>query len=688
MPNIEFSPQAETFFKVVAGIAPPELNTDAASVVSGELDRAGAKVAALPQQVMALVNRAQTGMSGEMSAAFAASLTQYAKNVMPAVAAQLRATAQSVTETGEQAQVVKIQGLVTITQLIVQLMTDALFAIFSPVAALEAAAAAWAAARAFLRSLLSSFGVKVVEMVGVGVAIQVLTDMVTQAVLLASGIQKDWNWSEFGESFGIGALGGAMGVVMGPAEEGLAGAMAGLLKGRLPQVVDDGAAEALGNELGNELGDGVGRGAGDGVGEGLGAEAGEPGEDGADVAVPAASAPDSAPAVEPVPEEAVPAAVAPDGAPAMDAVPGDAVPAEAAEPAPGSAAWLADHLSEFVASLAVGGFHNAGHAFLWNLMTTGTAEWDWGAFAGGATQSVTRSVGVGIEGAVQAARAGGALPAEDLLSLLGPVTPEVLTEIAAARPAEALPAGAVTAGALPGQELSAEAVPGQELPAEALPGGGLAGDGRLGGPVLAPEDEAFSPAVAALRLAGVAPGQDTAYAIALRTGFVPVTGPVASHPDYGAPVIADLNGLAPGRVGAIRALPALDTAIPIPVTGDVRTPAESLPVPETGPRVTPVTEPAQTQPTMSQVPRGRPVGGASRAGPGSGGGVAGGPDSGDPGRAGRASGDAGPGGTVPGWPGCDACGAGRQRVRGCPGWHPRGRAASAGTRRDDHAGSG
>ena len=251
-------------------------------------------------------------------------------------------------------------------------------------------------------------------------------------------------------------------------------------------------------------------------------------------------------------------------------------------------------------------------------MVTGTPVWDWAAFAGGSAQGVPHVVGEGLRAAGRVVPAGPGevadlaglqVPAGDLLSLLGPVTPQVLNDIAAASPlpvpATAGPAGGVPAAAVPGTAVPAAvtAVPGEAVPGEAVtavpavvtavPGAAVpavpgevapaavvvGGEGGPSGvPVAGPAGEGFAPAVAVLRLAGVTPGPDAAYGVALHAGMVPVTGEAAGHPGFLEPVTARFNRFAPPPGLAAAAARLRAAAVAVPVSQDPVTPAVPAPV--------------------------------------------------------------------------------------------------------------
>src|ERR1700683_4024814 len=163
-------------------------------------------------------------------------------------------------------------------------------------------------------------------------------------------------------------------------------------------------------------------------------------------------------------------------------------------------------------------------------MTTVRATWNWSTFAGGAAQAVTRPIGVLI-GAGGRMVFGLPVPAENLLAgALGSVTPSMLNDIA---PAPAEPPSASAGPVLPGTD-STTGGPGPSVP-DSGTADGVTGPpyGKSASPVESAAVEppvtdpgvVEPPAVQLLRAVGITPGQDTAYAIAVRTGFVPTIGP-------------------------------------------------------------------------------------------------------------------------------------------------------------------
>ena len=473
-PNISFSPRASRLFLILTGQGPPGMDTSVGMGVAGAFRGAAERAAGeLAPEVSAASGVVASG-SGLFPAAFGEGLGRYGSVLVPGVAGQLAVVGEFVAGTCDQAQEMKVEALAALAALLASLAVDAVVAFFAPAAGAEAAAAEVAAVRAVLESLLDGLAARVAQMVVVGAGVQVVTDAVAQAVLIAEGVQRGWNWRETGEQVGVGALGGVMGAGLAPVEEGLAGALAGLARGALG--AGDVAAEAAGKDAGAVLGKDAGE-----------VVPGEvvPGE----VSVPGAPAGAEVPGVA----EGVPAGVAGVRGEVAAGVPGAAeevsVPGEvpagvrgevaAGVPGAGSAGWLAagvagrlaDGAGEFAARLAVGGFHNAGHAFLWSWMTTGRPVWDWGTFSGGSAQGVSHVLGVAGGSAGRVSLAGAALPAGDLVSLLGPVTPQMLNEITAAGPG---PVTAAAAGVLPGGEVPAVLRAG-DVPA-GVPAGNVPGE--------------------------------------------------------------------------------------------------------------------------------------------------------------------------------------------------------------------
>src|SRR5712691_9374758 len=225
---------------------------------------------------------------------------------------------------------------------------------------------------------------------------------------------------------------------------------------------------------------------------------------------------------------------------------------------------------EFTTSALVGGVHNAGHETLFNAMQGNGFAWSWGTFSGGAAQGVTGLIARGVAGGHQLMTMNAALPAEQLLTrVFGEVNPDMLNEIA-------------TAGT-PGGDVGG-AFGGEKVPE--------------GAPV--PQGELPSP-VEVLRAAGIEPGQETAFQIALRTGFVPTVGAASDHPLYATPVTGQIQmagfGVTskPELSGAVTVQPENVTALP---AGRLAT---EEPAVQPGAQQPIAGEPATAQPVLAPV---------------------------------------------------------------------------------------
>jgi hypothetical protein len=244
---------------------------------------------------------------------------------------------------------------------------------------------------------------------------------------------------------------------------------------------------------------------------------------------------------------------------------------------------------EFTAGALVGGVHNAGHATLFNGMTGNGWSWDWGAFSGGAAQGVAGIVASGLAAGFKMATMTATLPVDQLLvrGLNESISPAVLNDIATYRP-----------------------------PAS----GGGPGDGPEGGTAVgaeaAPGETAVPPAVALLNRIDVPPGPETAYAIALRTGFVPTVGEPSENSLWARPLTASVpmaGFLVPAQTGpvlpgAVIVEPGQPAALP-PGRQVMHEPAapESAPPPYTP-------QPVNGQPVSGQPVAGHPVNGQPAAG--------------------------------------------------------------------------
>ena len=592
MSSLEFTPSERGFFIAATGVPPPELDTDLARLAAKGLLAAGEMVdGELSPLVEERIAAARLGMSGEMSAAFVAALEQYTTSppfILPTVSGLARELGAFTIETADQAEAMKIQAIVALAALIVAFLVDAVIAYFDPDLGIRAAVSEWLAVRALLEALLDGLLMRVVEMVSIGIAIQVALDTVAQVVMLVKGIEQTWNWRESLDQVGIGALGGAMGFVLKPAEERVTEALVGLLHdlpglGRdLGEGAGEGLAEGLGKGLGEGLGDGLGDGAGEGLGEGLGDGAGEglgkgageggagkgAGEDlggglGGGAGGDGRAAP-GGPGDEPAGGHGGGASWAP------------------GRPGPGSLGWWLHQVAEIPVGVLFGGVHNAGHETFWSLANGGPAVWNWGTFAGGSAQAVMHPVAVMTGGGARMVVRVTA-PAENLIAAaFGAVTLQHLSDIAAAGPRGGLPA-ALPGGGLPGGGGEGgegegggggeKSPPGGAEPGDAEPGGAGPGDVEPGAagpggaePGGAGPAGAGEPAVVRLlRGAGVAVGPEAAYRIAVRTGMVPVTGTEAAHPLYEpvrvtVPALVDPARVAPGVLDSVAGGPVRSLA--------------------------------------------------------------------------------------------------------------------------------
>ena len=340
-------------------------------------------------------------------------------------------------------------------------------------------------------------------------------------MLIGEGIQKDWNWKETGEMAAVGALGGAMGLALHPLQEWATKNLASVIEN---MIVHEGDVIAL---------------------------------DGAkDLAIDGAK--DLGSGLKDAP-------VTPEGKP------GDGAGWVPPSPSAMSRSWLIEKAAEVPVAMVVGGVHNAGHETLYNWWTTGTPTWSWATFAGGAAQGLTRPIGVLI-GTSGRFVFGLPVPVENLLAAaLGPVTPAMLNDIATA-------SGPAARRWRPGRDA---------LRRPTRRSGALSGpaDGRTRRLVASAgrgRAEPEPPVVTCCGRSNVQPGPDTAYAIAVRTGFVPTIGPAAFHADYSRPVMVTLPPMttttemaATLGPAAAPALPSASLEEPLPPYSLVDTPAPS-----------------------------------------------------------------------------------------------------------------
>src|ERR1017187_3578180 len=240
-----FTAQQAELFEVVAGIRPPEGERDDMRA-AGQVFRAadGQLLGKLIPSTTEAASRASQDAEGEMSAGFAAAMSQFTTaqpHYFLVAAAQYATMADFAVSTAEQYEQTQVYALVVLAQLVVSFITEMLLAIFMPEEALARLATEFAITRFLLRSAMGRLLATIVSQQVMGIALQTAIDSITQAVMILTGFQKSWNWAQTAAGIGIGSLGGAMGVVLHPAAEELSGeitATLAALTGRteLPQL--------------------------------------------------------------------------------------------------------------------------------------------------------------------------------------------------------------------------------------------------------------------------------------------------------------------------------------------------------------------------------------------------------------------------------------------------------------------
>ncbi len=519
--DIEFSPQEATLFVVLTGMRPPLIATETlyqvGDLANSTADRIDSELTPLVNE---LVNHVLTGMNTAVSPAFAQALSQYTSKpgYFPETSAQLRQMGDYAVSTAAQVEYMKVEAIATLASLIASLVAEAVLAFFFPEIGLEMMAAEFAIVRLILNTLIGRVLAHILSATLIGIAIQVLLDSIAQGVLIGEGIQQKWNWKETGLQIAVGALGGAMGLALHPVEHWATDELSGFLKNLLGKgggnLVDDLAKDApkdLADDLAKDAPKDLPVAPGGGPAKDLAADTPK-------------ELPDRGPA----------------GLPSVDE-PGWTGPTPF-----GSRDWFIENLAEIPVGFVIGGIHNAGHETLFDLMLTGQPTWSWSTFAGGAAQGIARSVGI-LAGGGSRMVFGLPLPAENLLAgAFGKVTPSMLNDIAHAPPE---PPAEGPGSVLP--QTDNKAAGPEPAPEPGKPD--VVNGQSSGGPATVVEP----PAVQLLRAAGIPPGPDTAYSIAVRTGFVPTIGPAEFHELYSRPLMVTLPPMtsSPGFAAAV--LPAL-----------------------------------------------------------------------------------------------------------------------------------
>ncbi len=245
---------------------------------------------------------------------------------------------------------------------------------------------------------------------------------------------------------------------------------------------------------------------------------------------------------------------------------------------------LGETLAHVTTHLVEGGVHNAGHETLFNAMQGYGWGWTWTTFAGGAFAG-----GAHMAGGYVGAKIDGALP--DVGITIGPTSLPVETVL---------------------KSYTGEITPGVLNDIATAPTGPLAdSDEQVDTGVTAgPAEDGVKPpavplAVQVLNRYAVPVGPDTAYNIALKTGFVPTVGDPAEHADYSDLTIFRDGGQPPRYLPPDPSEPPAETLPPLASKPDP-TPAIQQATPTSNDSLEttePVTPESQAPP--GQVPEGQ-----------------------------------------------------------------------------------
>jgi hypothetical protein len=499
---IKITGQEAGLFEAATGEKPPEFNEDLGREAGQRLQVMGDLVNGLIPMVHGVRMR---GMDGGMPRAFGNMLDQYTVSppyILPMVSGLARELGAFAITTSDQTESMKIQAIALLATMITLFIVTLIITYYTgDPEAFKYLSGVWLTVRVTLEALLDGLLMRILQMGVIGILIQVFTDILAQAIAVAEGIQRDWNWSETVFMAGAGALGGAMGAFLMPLQGRLTGELAHVFGSLLTRAGIGDLGKVLGEDLSRELGEDLGK----GLGEGLGSELDK--------------------------------GLVKDLGGELGGGPGrGAGPSWASERLPaGSAAWWLHNMAEFFVAIVIGGFHNAAHFSLWQLITTGQVTWSWAAFMGGSAQGVMHPVAVMTGGGLRMV-VGVTAPVENLIAAtFGEVTPEHLADIAAAEPAGGFPGsgsggGEGGGGLVPGLAGGGEEGPLLVPPEFAGEGPVSAGTGPVDEPVV----------VRMMRALDVPVGPEAAYSIAVRTGMVPVAGPVTGHRLYDNPMTVTL----------------------------------------------------------------------------------------------------------------------------------------------------
>ncbi|GAA3057135.1 toxin glutamine deamidase domain-containing protein [Actinokineospora globicatena] len=206
--------EVRKLFQVLTGEEWPDANEDKLRALADAWDRAAFRLTGeLAPQLRTAVVTIRSNFDGAAERAFANRMAPYvegANNYLSIADEQFRALAKFLRDLALEVEYVKLVSILSLIMLIAEIAWAIAAAFGTAGASMAWLAARMAIVRWLLKSLLGRLLIKVVQAQVVGIAFQLVIDVVAQLIQFGMGTRTEWNPKYTASAAAVGALGGAL----------------------------------------------------------------------------------------------------------------------------------------------------------------------------------------------------------------------------------------------------------------------------------------------------------------------------------------------------------------------------------------------------------------------------------------------------------------------------------------------
>ncbi|MBM7773660.1 hypothetical protein JOD54_003864 [Actinokineospora baliensis] len=206
--------EVRKLFQVLTGEEWPDANEDKLRALADAWDRAAFRLTGeLAPQLRTAVFTIRSNFHGAAEQAFANRMAPYvegADNYLSIADEQFRALAKFLRDLALEVEYVKLVSILSLIALIAEIAWAIAAAFGTAGASMAWLAARMAIVRWLLKSLLGRLLIKVIQAQIVGIAFQLVIDVVAQLIQFGMGTRTEWNPKYTASAAAVGALGGAL----------------------------------------------------------------------------------------------------------------------------------------------------------------------------------------------------------------------------------------------------------------------------------------------------------------------------------------------------------------------------------------------------------------------------------------------------------------------------------------------